>query len=462
MTLRSAAERQAAGRALRSAAPRSSHGGWQPPDGRPDPLLTLRDSEAVRLPELLGLRYARMAASPFGFLRGSAGVMATDLATTPRSGLRVQACGDAHIGNFRLLGTPERKLNFDLNDFDETLPAPFEWDLKRLAASAVVAARHNGVSREGCRRIAERAARSYRLRIDEFAHHRLLDAWYTQIGQDDVHEMLQQGRIGAQQRKMLQQRVRKALEKDNIAAMVKLTTKVDGAFRFREDPPLLYHHGQDDEVIKHALKLYRDTLPYHVRLLFDRYELVDYAVKVVGVGSVGTRCWAALFVGGDDKDPLILQVKQASRSVLEPFTGRSRQSHQGRRVVDGQRTIQAAGDIFLGWTRGISGGADDHVDYYVRQLWDMKGKVDPLLMNEGSMALFVELSGWVLARAHARSGDAAAIHGYIGGGPAFDQAIGSFALEYADQTERDHERLAAAVEKGDLPGADLDLSVAPS
>jgi uncharacterized protein (DUF2252 family) len=449
MSLTSESDRVAGGRAIRSTVPRSSHGEWTPDESRADPVTTLRATESERLPELLELRYARMAESPFGFLRGSASVMAADLATTPTSGLRVQACGDAHIGNFRLLGTPERELNFDINDFDETLPAPFEWDLKRLAASAVVTARHLGLGPNASRRVAASAAQAYRLRMAEYARGRVLSVWYSHIDSMDLTQVIRQADINDGQRRLAKRRIKKAKSKDNLRAFRRLISRDGGKLRFRDDPPVLYHREQDADLVWQAIRNYRSTLPNHARLLFDRFELVDYAVKVVGVGSVGTRCWAVLFDGGEAKNPLVLQVKQASRSVLEPFAGPCRHAHQGQRVVEGQRIIQAAGDVFLGWTRGTV----DQVDYYVRQLWDMKGRVHLEAMNESSLTLFADLSGWTLARAHARSGDPAAIHGYIGNGDPFDRAITDFAVDYADQTERDHWRLCEAIDRGEFARA---------
>ena len=288
-------ERRDRGRELRAAVPRSAHGGWKAPEARPDPVDSLRADEAGRVPYLLGLRYSRMAASPWGFLRGSASLMAADLATTPHTGLRVQACGDAHIGNFRLLGTPERELNFDINDFDETLPAPFEWDLKRLATSAVVAARQNGFSEEACSAAGAAAARAYREHMAEFATEGPLEVWYLGVDSTTLEAVLARADIDASQRRMAHERIRKARKKDNLKAFRRLTTTVNGTLQFRNDPPVLYHDHGDDEIVEHALSSYRSTLPHHVRVLFDRFELVDYAVKVVGVGSVGTRCWAALF-----------------------------------------------------------------------------------------------------------------------------------------------------------------------
>ena len=418
---------------------------------------SLRDDEAGRVPHLLGLRYSRMAASPWGFLRGSASLMASDLATTPQTGPRVQACGDAHIGNFRLLGTPERALNFDINDFDETLPAPFEWDLKRLAASAVVAGRQNGFSAGACREVAAAAARAYREHMAAFAIEGPLEVWYLGVDSTTLESVLARADIDASQRRLAHQRIRKARRKDNLKAFRRLTTRVKGNLQFRNDPPVLYHDHGDDEIVEHVLSSYRSTLPHHVRVLFDRFELVDYAVKVVGVGSVGTRCWAALFIGEEDQTPLVLQVKQADRSVLEPYARAAEQEHQGQRVVEGQRLIQAASDIFLGWTHDPV----TDVDYYVRQLWDMKGKLDTQLMNERSLKLFAELSGWTLARAHARSGEPAEIHGYLGSGTAFDRAVTAFAVDYADQTELDHRRLREAVDSGELPSESDTLASLP-
>jgi uncharacterized protein (DUF2252 family) len=448
MGIASTDHRREKGRALRSTVPRSKHRAWRPIESRPDPLSLLRATESERLPELLELRYQRMAESPFTFLRGSAAVMASDLATTPQSGLRVQACGDAHIGNFRLLGTPERRLILDLNDFDETSPAPFEWDLKRLAASVVVAARRHEWSAKVCRGIAESVVRTYRTKMASFARQPSLAVWYSSIDEADLMEELRLSAIDENQHRLARRAIQKASEKDNLKAASRLTTRIDGNLRLRDDPPLLFHRELDGDLVEGALRSYRSALAKDKIVVFDRYELVDYAFKVVGVGSVGTRCWVALFEGRAAHDPLILQLKQAGRSVLEPYAGRSPYSHGGRRVVEGQRLIQAAGDIFLGWTRNPVEG----IDYYVRQLWDMKGKIDTQLMNEQSLTLFAEVSGWSLARAHARSGDPQAINGYIGSGDAFDRAVSAFAVAYADQTEMDHKVLCDALEKGELPG----------
>ena len=456
-TLPSAAERSVAGREMRTAVPRAQQAAWSASDARTDPIAALRATEADRLPELLGLRYGRMAASPFGFLRGAAGIMAADLATTPQSGLRVQACGDAHIGNFRLLGTPERALNFDLNDFDETLPAPFEWDLKRLAASAIVAGRHNGFSARECRNVASKAAQSYHRHTKEYANQSALDIWYSRIDSETLESVLKREKIGRKQNRMLRKRMSRARDKSHQQALLRFTTVVDGHTRLREDPPLIYHEPRDEEVVARVVDAYRQSLRHHLRVLFDRYELVDYAIRVGGVGSVGTRCWVALFEShdGNADNSIILQMKQAGRSVLEPYAGACRYANQGQRVVEGKRLLQAAGDILLGWTGAENDGVGNTgiggIDYYVRQLWDMKGRFDTEQMDADGMALFAELCGWTLARAHARSGDPVATLGYIGSGDSFDRAITDFAVAYADQTERDHELLCRAIDRGELP-----------
>jgi uncharacterized protein (DUF2252 family) len=451
VSLPSAADRGDAGRALRAAVPRAQQSAWVPAEDRADPVAALRATESERMPELLGLRYSRMAESPYGFLRGSAGIMAADLGPTPHSGLRVQACGDAHIGNFRLLGTPERALNFDLNDFDETLPAPFEWDLKRLAASAIVAGRDNGLSARECRRVAMKTARSYRRHTEDYAGQSALDIWYSRIDSGTLESVLKREKIGGKQNRIIRRRMSRARDKSHRQALRRLTTTIDGHTRLREDPPLLYRETRDAEIVDRVVRSYRESLRHHLQVLFDRYELVDYAIRVGGVGSVGTRCWVALFEShdGNADNSIILQMKQAGRSVLEPYAGACRYANQGQRVVEGKRLLQAAGDILLGWT----GGGIDGIDYYVRQLWDMKGRFDIDQMDADGLALFAELCGWSLARAHARSGDPVATIGYIGSSDAFDRAITEFAVAYADQTERDHERLCTAIERGELPRA---------
>ncbi|UUY05593.1 DUF2252 domain-containing protein [Svornostia abyssi] len=437
-------ERRLAGRARRTDSPRSSHAAWSPGDDREDPIAILERQAADRVPELLPLRYGRMAASPFAFLRGSAAVMAADIATTRPTGLRVQCCGDAHLSNFGLYASPERRLVFDLNDFDETLPGPFEYDVKRLAASVTVAARGNGESPRAAAETARAGARRYREAMLAFARMRHLDVWYAHADVDAV--LATQATVT----KRLQKNVTKARGRTSLQAFSKLTETVDGKVRFRDDPPLVTHLAQfeDRQVLEELLRQYRATLPDERRVLADRYELVDIAQKVVSVGSVGTRAFITLNIGRDGDDPLILQAKEATASVLEPHTGRSRYRQQGKRVVVGQRLMQATSDIFLGWLRGPNGR-----DFYLRQLRDMKGSAEIEALNLSELTLYAELCGWVLARAHARTGDAAAIAGYLGGGEAFDKAMRDWAHAYADQTERDHEMLLRAIDAGRVPAA---------
>ncbi len=437
-------ERRRAGRARRTASPRSSHAVWQPAAEREDPVAILERQGAGRVPELLPIRYSRMAASPFAFLRGSAAVMAADIAMTAPTGLRVQCCGDAHLSNFGVFASAERRLVFDLNDFDETLPGPFEHDVKRLATSVAVAAHGNGESPRAAAETARASARSYREAILAFARMRHVDVWYARADVDTV--LAAQASVS----KRVEKGVRKARSRTSLQAFAKLTESVDGQLRFRDDPPLLEHLPElaDVDALLTLMREYRDTLPDERRVLADRYEVVDVARKVVGVGSVGTRAFIVLLTGLDDQDPLILQAKEATSSVLEPHTGRSRYRLQGRRVVVGQHLMQATSDIFLGWLRSPDGR-----DFYVRQLRDMKGSAVIEAMSLAEMTLYAELCGWVLARAHARTGDAAALAGYLGGGEVFDRAIGDWAHAYADQTERDHEALLAAIDGGRVPAA---------
>lgn len=437
-------ERRLAGRARRTDSPRSSHAAWTPDDDRSDPIAILERQATDRVPELLPLRYARMAASPFAFLRGSAAVMAADIAITRPAGLQVQCCGDAHLSNFGLYASPERRLVFDLNDFDETLPGPFEYDVKRLAASVAVAARGNGESPRAAAETARAGARRYREAMLGFARMRHLEVWYAHADVDAV--LATQATVA----KRVQKNLAKARSRTSLQAFSKLTETVDGQIRFRDDPPLVTHLSQFDDrkALEDLLHQYRATLPDERRVLADRYELVDIAQKVVGVGSVGTRAFITLNIGRDGDDPLILQAKEATTSVLEPHTGRSRYRQQGKRVVVGQRLMQATSDIFLGWLRGPNGR-----DFYLRQLRDMKGSAEVDALNLSELTLYAELCGWVLARAHARTGDAAAIAGYLGGGEAFDRAMRDWAHAYADQTERDHEALLAAIDSGRVPAA---------
>jgi uncharacterized protein (DUF2252 family) len=429
----------AEGRRLRQQVPRSSHGVWHSPDDRVDPIALLQAEEQNRLPELVPVRYGRMVASPFTFYRATAGLMASDLVTTPVSGLTVQASGDAHLSNFGAYATPERALVFDLNDFDETLPGPWEWDIKRLAASRVRAGRANGFRADDCTGAARAAVRSYREWMAGFATMSHLAVWYTRITAAEISADLPKAA-----RKNWDRATKKATGRDHLQSLEKMTTMVDGKLRITDDPPLIVH--QSDELVGDRLpifaKTYRATLRDDVSALLQRYTFVDFAQKVVGVGSVGTRCYVVLMRGKDNDDPLFLQIKEASASVLEPYLGKSRYGNHGQRVVRGQHATQAASDIFLGWGRGKG------VDFYVRQLRDMKGSAELANQSPDQMRLYAQLCGRVLARAHARTGDAAMISGYLGRGDTFDQAILAFAIAYADQTERDHAALAAAVKRG--------------
>ncbi|HEV2870804.1 MAG TPA: DUF2252 domain-containing protein [Actinomycetota bacterium] len=429
-----AGARAEAGRALRRAVPRSSHATWVPA-GRRSPLALVEESDRRRLPELVPIRHARMAASPFAFLRGTPAVMAHDLATTPVTGITVQACGDAHLLNFGLFATPERNLVFGLNDFDETLPAPWEWDVKRLATSFVVAARTAGLDQAVGRRAAQAAVGVYREQLARYAGMRLLDVWYSRVDASTIIA-LSRGR----RRRAVADRLARAQHHTSLDALPKLTEAVGDGRRFVEDPPLLTHVEEcHTGWVEEVLARYRTTLSDERRLLLRRFRTQDAARKVVGVGSVGTRCYVLLLLGDRHDDPLLLQVKQATASVLEPHAGRSRYRHPGHRVVNGQRLLQTASDIFLGWT------SDGAADYYVRQLWDMKGSVNLDTLDPADLVPYGRLCGWVLARAHARSGDAAAISGYLGTGDRFDRAVADFAEAYADQTEADHAAFTRAL-----------------
>jgi uncharacterized protein (DUF2252 family) len=430
----SAEDRRAAGRALRATVPRSAHAEWSPPPERPDPFEVLERQATSRVPELAPIRYARMAESPFAFFRGAAAVMATDLATTPATGIRVQACGDAHVDNFGLFASPERNLVFDINDFDETIPGPWEWDVKRLCASLHVVARQRGFSRAACDGVVLAAARSYRERITQYSMWRVLDLWYERT---EIKEVIEH--FPKRYRSHVRRDVKRARRKDHLRAVGKLTEVVDGRRRFIDDPPLIVHVGNteyDDDDVAGVIASYRANLSDDRRHMFDRYELLDVARKVVGVGSVGTRCWVALLAGRDDPehDLIVLQVKEAQPSVLEPFVGASLIAHQGERVVAGQRLIQAAGDVFLSWTEGPRSGHQ----YYVRQLWDSKGQGDPMAMDLDHLRHHGALCAWILARAHARTGDALQISGYLGAASTFDDAIAAFARRYALTNESDH------------------------
>jgi uncharacterized protein (DUF2252 family) len=446
--------RAATGRAARAAVPRASHAEFTPPANRRDPIDVIEAQSATRVPEFVPIRYARMTESPFRFYRGAAAIMAMDLAATPRSGITAQLCGDAHMLNFRLLGSPERNLMFDINDFDETLPGPWEWDLKRLAASLVIAGRQNGFSTKDSRSIVTATVRSYREWMRRFATMRNLDVWYAKVDIDVMQTRIKGLQKPARER--MAKAVSKARTKDSLLAFDKLTQVVDGRRRITADPPLLQPIGdllpdmeraELEATIRELIRSYSETLPSERRALLEQFEFVDMARKVVGVGSVGTRCWIILMLGRDEQDPLLLQVKEAGPSVLAEYVGASAYDNQGQRVVAGQRMMQATGDIFLGWQRaqGIDGGTRD---FYVRQLYDWKGIAVAERMIPNDMKAFGELCGHTLARAHARSGDRIAIAEYLGSGDVFDQALTPFAEAYADQNERDHAALVNAIRTG--------------
>jgi len=434
--------RARAGRALRHRVPRSTHGRWKAAKSRRDPLALLQESDRGRIPELLPIRYARMVQSPFAFLRGSAAVMAFDLAATPATGIRVQACGDCHLMNFGAFATPERNLVFDINDFDETLPAPWEWDIKRLAASVMVAGRYRQLSDRRCAEAVRAVVRTYRETLAECAGRPALEVWYARIDAADLMELgigRGAGRLGSS---------RDARDHAHTGAhlLPKLTRIVGGARRIKDNPPLVYHlqrHVEYEARVRDALRRYRQSLPDERRALFDRYRLVDIARKVVGVGSVGTRCAVALLMADAD-DPLFLQFKEARPSVLERYAGKSIYRNEGERVVVGQRFLQSASDMFLGWSRT----GRPAFDFYVRQLRDMKTSVNLDALGARGFTVYVGFCGRALGRAHAKAGDAAMIAGYLGSGDAFDHALEGFARAYADQTERDHAALVKAVRAG--------------
>jgi uncharacterized protein (DUF2252 family) len=448
--------RTEAGRAAREAAPRSSHAMWDPPADRPDPVALLEEQNASRVPWLVPIRHARMSVSPFTFFRGSARIMASDLACTPRSGLQVQLGGDAHLSNFGAYASPERRLVFDQNDFDETLPGPFEWDLKRLVASFVVAGQFHGHPEATNDALVAGVVQSYRTWMREFARMGNLDLWYRHVGVEDLADGAR-GMTPKELDRRLDRFRKRATRRTNQQALDKLAEVVDGRWRLRDDPPVMYPlahlpgNEDPDEVrtaVVHALDTYKQTLDDARHALLDRYELIDAAVKVVGVGSVGTRCLIALLRGRDNSDPLFLQVKEAGPSVLEEHLAPSRYEHHGRRVVEGQRAVQASSDIFLGWTTGQAAG----VHFYVRQLRDWKGSVD--IEAEGTtpeqLAFYASLCGMMLARGHARSGDAVTIDAYLGSGPKLDAALVEFARAYAAQNLVDYERFRQAIRDGRL------------
>jgi len=433
---RTLSERRAAGKRLRNNVPRSSHAVWSPAPNRSDPLRLLEEQNRTRLQHLVPLRFARMAVSPFTFLRGSAIVMAEDLADTPVTGIRVQICGDAHLNNFGIYATPERNQVFDVNDFDETLPGPWEWDIKRFAASAVVAGRTNGFPAAINRRAVLSGVQSYREHMCTYSQMRSIDVWYSRI---DYESSLQFVRRTF--RWYIEKQSQKASQRTSSQAFPKLTIQIEGQHRIKDDPPLIMH--LDDEVLSEQLKglveTYRPTIQEDRRVLLSKYSCVDVAQKVVGVGSVGTRCYVVLLLGNDNNDPLLLQIKEAQSSVLERHLGSGTHPNHAERVVSGQRLMQAASDLFLGWTRLGS------TDFYIRQLRDMKLSVDLATLIPEGFIEYCRFCGWALARAHARSGDPALISGYLGTSDIFDRAIATFAETYADQAERDHAAFVEAI-----------------
>jgi uncharacterized protein (DUF2252 family) len=441
----SVGERRDLGRAARKALPREAHAAWRAPEQRRSPVDVLEEQAASRLPDLVPVRYGRMLASPFAFFRGSAAIMAMDLATLPRTQLTVQLCGDAHLMNFGVFGSPERELLFDINDFDETLPGPFEWDLKRLTTSIVLAGRANGFSTRECRTGVLSATAAYREAMQRLAGMGTLAVWYSHVTIDDIISVLDT----AKARRRALAWIQKARSNTSIRALDTLTHVVDGRRQIIDQPPLVERlppeseHLDLVERLKQVVREYRRTLPTDRRHLFDQFEPIDVARKVVGVGSVGTRCYIIMFEGRAIDDPLFLQVKEAQPSVLESYLGKSVYKDNGERVVVGQRRMQAASDIFLGWYRGPDGQ-----DFYVRQLADLKGSVPVESVTPVGLSLYARVCGSTLARAHARSGDSIQIAAYLGPSMAFDQALASFAGAYADQSERDYHELVEAHENG--------------
>jgi uncharacterized protein (DUF2252 family) len=478
-------ERRARGKAARRATPPSSHAGWKPADGRPDPVALLQEQNTRREPDLVPVRHGRMMVSPFTFYRGAAKIMAADLKDTPRAGLSVQLCGDAHLSNFGAFASPERELLFDLNDFDETLPGPFEYDVERLAASFTIAARNNGFGKQDVREATLTVVNAYRLAMADFAQMRLMDIYYSKLTDEEVLAMLRSavaeqdaeaktqagkrktrkakkakktaGQMTPDQRlKLVEKASAKARTRDSLQAFSKLGEVVDGNYRIVSQPPIvipsreLYAtYGMSADELWHILhqefRAYRATLQSDRRHLLEKFEVVDMARKVVGVGSVGTRAFIVLLQGRDEQDPLFLQVKEATTSVLEDHLPKSR--HQpGSRVVHGQRMMQAASDIYLGWTKGYQEGRF----LYWRQLRDMKVSADVESYRPFALTFYARQCGWTLARAHARSGDPIAISAYLGKSDKFDQAMTDFAARYADQNDRDYEAFLAAIKSGRL------------
>ncbi len=456
-------ERVARGKAARGAAPRSGHAAWQPAPGRADPVALLQRQAQSRVPELVPIRYGRMLVSPGTFYRGSALIMAADLAPTPRSGVSVQLCGDAHLSNFGLFGSPERQLIFDINDFDETLPGPWEWDVKRLAASFEIAGRDLGFSASVRSGIVTTAVRAYRQQLRRAAEMRTLDSWYAHLSVDHINAGIEsevsRRRLGKKEAREAGMDIAKARTRDSVRVFARRAGKIDGELRIVRDAPLITPledlvlsqevRDRAEQSIRKLIRTYRRTLA-HDHHPIEEFHYVHMARKVVGVGSVGTRCWILLMSGRDTSDPLFLQAKEAQPSVLEEFAGASTLAQHGERVVVGQRLMQAASDIFLGWLRVTD--LDGQVrDYYIRQFHDWKGSADITAMRPAGAKLYARMCGATLARAHARWGDRIAMAAYLGPGEAFDKAITRFAVAYADQNEKDYDALARAVKSGRIP-----------
>ena len=447
---KTAAERKQEGKEKRATFPRESHAVFEPASDRKDPVSVIKKSSEGRWEHLIPIRYGRMSKSPFAFLRGSASLMAMDIATSPTPDIRVQACGDCHLSNFGLFATPERILIFDINDFDETLPAPFEWDIKRLAASFFVISRNNGYSEKDCKTVTRTCVAAYRDAIARFASMNVLDVWYAKLDMDTIIASAPDEQA-KRRRQMMAEKARSSVTE---SVFPKITQVIGERRAIVDQPPLIYHPPADlkiPEILIDTFEIYRKTLPYERRVLMDRYRFEDIAIKVVGVGSVGTICGVILMMAEED-DPLILQIKEAKASVLEPYAGASQFKHHGERIVTGQRLMQSASDMLLGWTTGTG---KDHRQFYIRQLRDMKYSFDVEMITPVMLSRFAEVCGWTLARAHARSGDAATITGYIGKSDVFDKAIGTFARLYADQTERDFGVFTEAIKSGEIP-ADIE------
>ena len=443
------------GRERRKFVSRSSHAEWSPPPGRPDPVSILEDQAKQRVPDLVPIRHGRMAASPFAYYRGAAAPMAWDLAHLPTTDIRVQCCGDAHLLNFGMYAARDRRLVFDVNDFDETLPASFDWDVKRLAASVAVAARDNGFDTRGMRTAARRCVHMYRTEMESFAQMHFLDIWYSRIDVDQVSQLFD----AVQSEKAVRRRhadVRRAYRHTSVQALGKLCHLVNGQYRIKPVPPVVVRFGIEQEPgivdeLRNAVAQYLETLPTDRREVLRRFYFGDFARKVVGVGSVGTEAYIFLLLGDSPDEPLFLQLKEAQESVLAPFAGPSEFKHQGERVVHGERLMQAAADPFLGWTSGLRVDGAAPKQYYVRQLRDMKGAMNVPAMDRQQLTYYAGLCGWALARAHARTGRAPMISGYLGASDRFDRAIEEFAVAYAEQNVLDYQALLSAIEGRRLP-----------